>query len=112
MPIHEQVKQELLTLIRLNICTPHSRLPSIRSIAADAGINVNTVKKAFADLESKGVIYTVPGTGSFVSEKALDGENLHDAAINDFIDALNAAKSRGIAKEELIETIISNFEKE
>ncbi len=73
---------------------------------------MNTVKKAFADLESKGVIYTVPGTGSFVNEKALDCENLHDAAISEFTDAVNAAKSRGITKEELIETIISNFEKE
>lgn len=101
-----------MTLIRLNICPPHSRLPSIRNIAADSGVNVNTVKKAFSDLESKGVIYTVPGTGSFVSEKALDGENLHDTAISEFTDAVNAAKSRGISKEELIEMIISNYEKE
>ena len=80
MPAYEQIRNQLLTLILVGTFAPHSQLPSIRSIAADAGVNINTVKKAFSDLESYGAIYTVPGKGSFVSEKAFKNDSVHDTA--------------------------------
>ena len=52
VPAYEQIRNQLLTLILVGTFAPHSQLPSIRSIAADAGVNINTVKKAFSDLES------------------------------------------------------------
>lgn len=61
VPAYEQIRNQLLTLILVGTFAPHSQLPSIRSIAADAGVNINTVKKSFSDLESYGAIYTVPG---------------------------------------------------
>ena len=79
---------------------PHSQLPSIRSIAADAGVNINTVKKAFSDLESYGAIYTVPGKGSFVSEKAFKNDSVHDTAVSEISDAISAARAKGLKKPE------------
>lgn len=84
VPAYEQIRNQLLTLILVGTFAPHSQLPSIRSIAADAGVNINTVKKSFSDLESYGAIYTVPGKGSFVSEKAFKNDSVHDTAVSGF----------------------------
>ena len=84
---------------------PHSQLPSIRSIAADADVNINTVKKAFSDLESYGAIYTVPGKGSFVSEKAFKNDSVHDTAVSEISDAISAARAKGLKKQEIIDIL-------
>ena len=42
-------------------------LPSIRSLAKDLSISVITTKRAYDELESAGLIYTLPGKGSFVA---------------------------------------------
>ncbi len=48
------------------------RLPSIRELAVFLNVSVITVKRAYQELESDGVIYTQHGKGSFVA----DGENM------------------------------------
>ena len=102
VPAYEQIRNQLLTLILIGSFAPHSQLPSIRSIAADAGVNINTVKKAFSDLESYDAIYTVPGKGSFVSEKAFKSDTVHDTAVSEISDAISAARAKGLKKQEII----------
>ena len=46
------------------------KLPSVRELAAEAGINPNTVQRAFAELERLGLIYTQRTSGKFVTEDA------------------------------------------
>jgi GntR family transcriptional regulator len=43
-------------------------LPSIRPLAEELRVNRNTVAKAYAELESQGVIETIPGKGCFLKE--------------------------------------------
>lgn len=105
VPAYEQIRNQLLTLILVGTFAPHSQLPSIRSIATDAGVNINTVKKAFSDLESYGAIYTVPGKGSFVSEKAFKNDSVHDTAVSEVSDAISAARAKGLKKQEIIDIL-------
>ena len=105
VPAYEQIRNQLLTLILIGSFAPHSQLPSIRSIAADAGVNINTVKKAFSDLESYGAIYTVPGKGSFVSEKAFKSDTVHDTAVSEISDANSPARAKGLNKQEIIDRL-------
>lgn len=105
VPAYEQIRNQLLTLILIGSFAPHSQLPSIRSIAADAGVNINTVKKAFSDLESYGAIYTVPGKGSFVSEKAFKSDTVHDTAVSEISDAISATRAKGLKKQEIIDIL-------
>ncbi len=105
VPVFEQIKNELMTLISLGVLTPHSKLPSIRQVAAETGVNINTVKKAFSELESHGVIYSVPGTGSYVSADALADENLRRTAFQEVETAVLAAKAKGIALAEVLSTV-------
>ena len=110
-PVYEQIKTQILTLINLGIYPADSKLPSIRQISSDTGVNVNTVKKAFYDLELSGIIYTVPGTGSFVSEFAFGNTAVKEKAKKEIMNALDVAKSIGISKAEA-EEILSAVYKE
>jgi len=57
-------------------------LPSIRPLAEELRVNRNTIAKAYAELESQGVIETVPGKGCFL--KAV-GSPLTKSARNDLL---------------------------
>lgn len=112
IPVYEQIKNQIITLIRLGVYPAHSKLPSIRSVSADISVNVNTVKKAFAELEINGVIYSVPGTGCFVSEQALGDEKLFEKTKREISDSVQTAKSLGIPLDELIELVKTVYKEE
>ena len=112
VPVFEQIKNEIMTLISLGVLTPHSRLPSIRQVASETGVNINTVKKAFAELETHGVIYSAPGTGSFVNLNALSDQNLRKTAFQDIETAVWAARAKGIGADEVIALVHTIYNEE
>ncbi len=112
VPVYEQIKNQIITCIRLGIYPADSKLPSIRSVTAEASVNVNTVKKAFAELEAAGVIYSVPGIGSFVSRSALEGEAVTAKAKRNIADAFESAKSLGVTPDEIIAILNSVYEED
>ena len=112
VPVFEQIKNEIMTLISLGVLKPHAKLPSIRQVASKTGVNINTVKKAFSELETHGVIYSVPGTGSFVNLNALSDENLRRNAFQEVETAVLAAKAKGIALQEILETVSKVYQEE
>ena len=112
VPVFEQIKNEIMTLISLGVLKPHAKLPSIRQVAAETGVNINTVKKAFSELETHGVIYSVPGTGSFVSPDALADENLRKTAFLEVETAVLAAKAKGILLGEILTTVQNVYKEE
>lgn len=66
-PIYTQLTQQ----ITLPFCRLHSqrrRLPTVRELAADAGVNPNTVQRALAELEGTGLLHTQRTAGRFVTE--------------------------------------------
>lgn len=67
IPIYEQVKKELKSMIFLGILRPNDPLPSIRDLATELIINPNTVARAYRELEREGFIYTRKGKGCYVS---------------------------------------------
>lgn len=112
VPVYEQIKNQIITYIRIGVYPEHSKLPSIRSISSETATNVNTVKKAFAELELSGVIYTVPGTGSFVSENALNDSSVTAKALRDLKEALKSAHSVGVTSQQVAELMKSVYEVE
>ncbi|MDY5935085.1 MAG: GntR family transcriptional regulator [Oscillospiraceae bacterium] len=112
IPIYEQIKNQLITCIRIGIYKADEQLPSIRSVSLQTGINVNTVKRAFADLEDEGIIYTLVGRGSFVSAAAADNTSIARKALRDIEPDLRSLKSKGVTKDSIIELIDEIFKED
>lgn len=75
-PICPQIGEQLCLRIAKGEFEPHERLPSVREIAVTAGVNPNTVQRSLEELEQKGVLYSVRGSGWFVSEDLLVARNI------------------------------------
>ena len=67
-PIYEQIVFEVERYVVLGILKPKEQLPSIRDLANTLGINPNTVKKAYSELENKGVLITISTKGTFITD--------------------------------------------
>lgn len=70
LPIWVQLRNRIAYLIRKGRFQPGEQLPSVRSLAADAKINYNTVTKAYRDLELSNLIVSVRGRGMYVQKDA------------------------------------------
>ena len=70
LPINAQLMDTLKRRIITGRYLPGEKLPSVRELAAEAGINPNTVQRAFSELEREGLIYTQRATGKYVTENA------------------------------------------
>ncbi|KZZ85779.1 GntR family transcriptional regulator [Bacillus sp. SJS] len=67
-PIYEQVVQSMKELCLKGALKPGDKLPSVRELATIIIANPNTVGKAYKELEREGIIETLRGRGTFVSE--------------------------------------------
>ena len=68
MPVYLQIVDQIKAAAASGALKPGEALPSIRPVAEELRINRNTVAKAYSELESLGVIETVPGKGCFLRE--------------------------------------------
>ena len=67
-PIYAQLTERLQTRIILGQYRPGEKLPSVRELAAAAAVNPNTMQKALAELERKGIISTQSTNGKTVTQ--------------------------------------------
>jgi GntR family transcriptional regulator len=67
VPIYIQIEDSIHSLIAAGQIQPGEQLPTIRELAADIRVNLNTVARAYFELDREGVISTQRGKGTFVS---------------------------------------------
>ena len=67
-PVYLQVVDQIKAAAASGALQPGEALPSIRPLAEELRLNRNTIAKAYAELESQGVIDSLPGKGSFLKE--------------------------------------------
>ena len=101
-PIYEQLYNNVIRLIGMEVLRPHAKLPTVRALASELGINPNTVSKAYQMLEQNGYIYSAVGKGSFISDNvsAIDGKK--NEVKNQLGEVIKAASNAGITKPEVI----------
>ncbi|MBE6687785.1 MAG: GntR family transcriptional regulator [Ruminococcaceae bacterium] len=101
-PIYEQLVESIKDQIMRGILTEDEQLPSVRALAAELGINPNTIQKAYSELERQGITYTVLGKGCFVS---IIGSSILEAKKSEILKKLHIAakeaKDLGIDMAEL-----------
>ena len=104
-PIYQQIKDGLRKLILTGAIAADEKLPSVRSLATELAINPNTIQRAYAELESEGVIYSVAGKGSFAAPH--DGAALaRKEELMAQIDALVVElRDLGVTDEEIVTRI-------
>jgi len=69
-PVYLQLVDQIRYAAAAGSLRPGDSLPSIRPLAEELRVNRNTIAKAYAELESQGVIETLPGKGCFLKENS------------------------------------------
>ena len=69
-PVYLQLVDQVKAAVASGAARAGDVLPSIRPLAEELRVNRNTVAKAYAELESQGVVETTPGRGCFISGRA------------------------------------------
>lgn len=110
VPLYEQLQEQIIRLSMLGILDENQQLPSVRALAREVGVNPNTVAKAYQQLEQQGIIYTVSGRGSFVSPDLLSLQSLRQAALQEVLDAVDKALSRGVSPQQLLDAICQQLD--
>ncbi|MBQ5311224.1 MAG: GntR family transcriptional regulator [Oscillospiraceae bacterium] len=103
IPIYEQLYSGITELASKDLLRPGDRIPSVRELAKELGVNPNTVSKAFGMLERDGIIYSVPGRGSFLSDD--HGGIIKKNAEKEFRQSVEKALGGGLTKDELISIV-------
>lgn len=109
MPIYEQIKDQIVSLVGQGLLKTDDQLPSLRQLSAELSVNINTIKRAFSELEAQGIVYSVAGKGIFISESA-QRSAIVKKALADVSGAVLKAKTMGAEKDE-ITALINNIYK-
>ncbi len=110
LPIYLQLKYQLSYLITTEKLPPASRLPAVRNLARQLGVNHHTVAQAYRALQSDGLIDSTVGRGSFVRRFSdLDRVNaVRHELLNDAVEqARNRARALGFSDQEMIQRLTS-----
>lgn len=70
VPVYEQIINQTEKFILTGILGPGDKIPSVRSLSVELSVNPNTIQKAIAELDRRGIVCSVPGKGCFVSDSA------------------------------------------
>ena len=68
LPIYTQLVEQMTQAILSGTFAPWARLPAVRELAAQAGVNPNTMQRAMTELEQGGLIFSQRTSGRFVTD--------------------------------------------
>lgn len=110
-PIWEQIVHNIKELVLKNMLFPNDKLPSVRELASTLVINPNTVSKAYQELERQGIIETLRGKGTFVSQSITptQDERKINMVEKQLHQLLLEASYLGISKEKIHDWIDSYY---
>ena len=107
MPVYLQIVDQVKAAAASGVLQPGEALPSIRPVAEELRVNRNTVAKAYSELESQGVIETLPGKGCFLKENhsPLRKEVRRKMLVEDIDQAIVQAHHLQVPHDEFLELI-------
>jgi GntR family transcriptional regulator len=105
IPIYVQLREQILALIGRGALKPGAQIPTMRQVAVALKIDLNTVQRAYAELERDGVLSKQRGVGTFVTKAVPPPRNTRRQAQDFAARIAGEAKGQGIPLEELIEAL-------
>ena len=110
-PLYEQLVEQLRRQIILGGMKAGAAMPSVRQLATELGINPNTIQKAYRRMEEEGMILSVPGKGSFVSDNLAEMlTKQREDQRNKARQILLSCREMGITKEEIVQMVEAIYE--
>ncbi len=113
VPIYEQIVNSVEKEISTGVLKPMDQLQSVRELAMEISVNPNTIQKAYAELERRGMCYSAPGQGRFVSADA--PKKLKEMAyqsVGKLKELVTELMKAGICEEDLIKAVKDCYAKE
>nr|WP_317363053.1 GntR family transcriptional regulator [uncultured Blautia sp.] len=105
-PIYAQIMERITMDIISGIYTPGAKLPSVRDLAQEAGVNPNTMQKALSELERTGLLFSQRTSGRFITEDlAMIEKTKEDLASIQIKEFLEKMEHIGFTKESTIQLI-------
>ena len=105
-PIYLQLVERLSKQIVAGSYQPGDKIPSVRDLAAQAGVNPNTMQRALTELERSGLINTNRTSGRSVSEDAQQIQSVREGLAKELVSQfLKEMSELGYAKAEAIDLL-------
>jgi GntR family transcriptional regulator len=113
VPFYRQIIEQVKFAIARGDLEPGDRLPTVRQLAVDLSINLNTVVRAYRELEIEGAIETQQGSGTFVGRKRPRIDDLERQRMLDQIltELLARASDYGFTLDEVLKGLGQRKEK-
>jgi GntR family transcriptional regulator len=106
IPIYVQLRDQILAAVGRGTLARGAQLPTMRQVAVALRIDLNTVQRAYAELEREGVLTTTRGRGSFVADVPRASRNKRKDTQELALRVAAQAQSQGIALEDLAAALI------
>ena len=101
VPPYEQIRQQVSAHVSAGTLAAGDRLPSARALAADLGVAVGTVNRAYRELEAGGLVVSRRRTGTVVA----GGTPLADEVRRAAADLAVRARAAGLDDEEVLDAV-------
>ncbi|BCB04943.1 GntR family transcriptional regulator [Bacillus sp. KH172YL63] len=105
-PIYVQIADRIIRRIVRKELSPGDKLPSVREMAVQSGVNPNTIQRTYSELERMDIVETKRGQGTFVTEReeilSVINEKVQAEVIQSFI---NNMEELGLTKAEMIQGV-------
>ncbi|MDR4887375.1 GntR family transcriptional regulator [Fredinandcohnia sp. QZ13] len=112
IPIYQQITNQIIEGIARGSIQRGDSLPSVRTFAADLGINMHTVNKSYHQLEKKGIIRIMPKSGAVISSPQDFNASSFERLKSDYKLLIAESLVVGMSNEqiqELVSSIIQSF---
>lgn len=110
IPIYTQVTNQIIEGIASGKLQYGQSLPSVRSFAADLGVNMHTVNKSYHELEKKGIIKIVPKSGAVILTPDEINENMKERIVKEVKPHIAEAIVLGMDENDVLSLVKNIYE--
>jgi GntR family transcriptional regulator len=105
VPFYRQIIEQVKFGIARGNLEPGDQLPTVRQLSVDLAINLNTVVRAYREMEIEGTVHSQQGSGTFISDRKPEIDGLEQQRMLDQIltELLARASDYGFTLDEVLE---------
>lgn len=107
VPFYRQIIDQVKSAIATGLLEAGERLPTVRQLAVNLSVNPNTVSRAYTELELTGLVETQMGSGTYISQKKVDHDDVERRRMLDQLcrEFLSKATPYGFDLNEILENL-------